>query len=281
MLNAYLSLIASVVSLNMLSIDLSLFNYEFMRHAFIAGTLAAILSGAVGYFVGLRNLAFAGHALTHVGFAGAAGAGLVGMTPLGGQLLVTLLAGMGMGFFGEKISKNDLVIGVILAFALGLGSLFLHLYSDSAAQVTSILFGDLLGVSSGAVKGMGVLTLLSLIVLSILARPLLFASLEPELAEAKGVNLSRLAILFFMVVAVAVTLASQVVGVLLVFTLLVGPAAISLRITRSFWSGMLLSIFLAIGLVWMGIGLAYITDWPVSFWISGLVFIGYLLSYLK
>src|SRR3990167_8470923 len=108
---ACLYLIVSVVSLNMLSIDLSLFSYEFMRHAFIAGTLAAILSGAVGYFVGLRNLAFAGHALTHVGFAGAAGAGLVGMTPLGGQLLITLLAGMGMGVFGEKISKNDLIIG--------------------------------------------------------------------------------------------------------------------------------------------------------------------------
>jgi zinc/manganese transport system permease protein len=254
-----------------------LFAYEFMRNAFIAGTLAAVLAGAVGYFVALRNLAFAGHALTHVGFAGAAGAGLLGLTPMGGQLIVTLLAAMGMGVLGDRVTRDNLSIGIILSFSLGLGSLFLYFYGNYAGQVTAILFGDLLGVSHQALTIMFILTPLSLLVLGIMARPLLFTSLDPELAEAKGVNLSGIGIAFLSMMAIAVTLASQVVGVLLVFTLLIGPAAIATQWTKTFWSGMTVSIILAVLIVWVSIILSYVTDWPVSFWISTLVLVLYMI----
>lgn len=269
----------------MLHIDVvalkSLFAYDFMRHAFIAGTLTAILAGITGYFMALRNLSFAGHALTHVGFTGAAGAVLFGLSPLMGQLIITLLAAIGMGALGDRMTRNDLVIGIILAFALGMGSLFLHFYKNSAGQATAILFGDLLGVSTSALKIMALLTVACLMAIMVIARPLLFASIEAELAEAKGVPLTWLAIGFLVIMAVAVTLASQVVGILLVFTLLIGPAAIALQWTGSFWPGIILSTVLALIIVWLGISLSYLTDWPVSFWISALVFGGYVLGLMK
>lgn len=254
----------------------AMLEYDFMQHAFIAGTLAALLAAVTGYFMALRNLTFAGHALSHVGFAGAAAAGLVSLTPLMGQLFITLLAACGMGALGERMRRNDFIIGIILALALGLGSLFLHFYNSYAGQATAILFGDILGVSTAALKTIALLTISCLIALSVIARPLLFASIEAELAEAKGVPLARITISFLLILAVAVTLASQVVGVLLVFTLLVGPAAIALQWTRTFWAGVMVAVLLAVGIVWISITLTYATDWPVSFWISCLVFFGYL-----
>ncbi len=253
-----------------------LFRYDFMRNAFIAGTIASIVSAAIGYFVVLRSQNFAGHALSHVGFAGAAGAGLIGLSASTGQLMLTLLAAIGMGSLGERASKSDVAIGVILAFSLGLGVLFLYLYSHYAGQAMSILFGDLLGISNKLIHHMLIYAVISLIGLMCIARPLLFASLEPELAEAKGVSLHLISVLFFILVAIAVTEASQIVGILLVFTLLVGPAASALCCTRTFWSGILLSILLGILIVWVGIIFAYFTNWPVSFWISALSLCVYL-----
>lgn len=258
-----------------------IFAYDFMRHAMIAGTIAAILAGIVGYFVVIRHLAFAGHALGHIGFAGATGAILIGTTPLVGQLLLTVLAACGMGFLGERISKSDIAIGVMLAFSLGLGTLFLHFYTAYAGQATAILFGDLLGVSDQAIKLIIILTLISIIALGIIARPLLFTSLEPELAEAKGVSLKLIAVFNLIIIAVAVTIASQVVGVLLVFTLLIGPAAIAQLWTSYFWPGLLLSTIIAIITVWLGIIFAWFSDWPISFWISAIIFGFYLLSKFK
>lgn len=265
----------------MINLFSSMFEYEFMRHAFIAGTVAAILSGVVGYFVIVRNLSFAAHALGHIGFAGASGALLIGLSPITGQLLLTLIAASGMGALGDRISKNDMVIGIILSFCLGLGTLFLHFYGGYAGQAMIILFGNLLGVSNHDLQLMSWLTILSLFAVSIIARQLLFASFEPELAEAKGMPLFWISIIFVIIMATAVTIASQVVGVILVFTLVIGPAAISVQWTRHFWTGMILSILLSIAIVWIGISLSYLTDWPISFWISALVFIMYLLSSLK
>lgn len=261
--------------------DLNLFQFDFMQNAFIAGTFAAILAGAVGYFVILRNLAFAAHALGHIGFAGASGGLLIALTPLTGQFILTLFAAIGIGALGERISKSDMVIGIILSFCLGLGSLFLHLYNGYAGQATIILFGNLLGVSTHDLQIMFWLMLVSLIMMIVISKRLLFASLEPELAEAKGISLFWLSIIFMIILAVAVTLTSQVVGVILVFTLLIGPAAIAIQWTQHYWSGIILSIFLAVLIVWVGIILSYYTDWPISFWISALVFIIYLLNSLK
>lgn len=259
---------------------ISLFEYHFLRNALIAGTIAAILAGFVGYFMVIRRLAFAGHALGHIGFAGATGAGLIGLMPVSGQLILTILAAIGMGSLGHRISKSDIAIGIILALALGLGVLFLHFYTSYAAQAMTILFGNLLGVSAHLIKMMLIYSVLSLLGLSCIARPLLFASLEPELAEAKGVSLPLISILFMVIVAVAVTEASQVVGVLLVFTLLIGPAAAALNWTHRILSGLLLTVLFGIVMVWLGIILAFITDWPIPFWISALAAINYFLSFL-
>ena len=257
---------------------ISLIEFDFLRNALVAGTIAAILAGVVGYFMVIRRLAFAGHALGHIGFAGATGAGLIGLTPLTGQLLLTVMAAVGMGGLGHRISKSDVAIGIVLAFALGLGVLFLHFYMNYAAQAMTILFGNLLGVSAHLIKMMLLCCVISLLTLSVMARPLLFSSLEPELAEAKGVSLPLISILFMITAAVAVTVVSQVVGVLLVFTLLIGPAAAALNWTRRFASGIFLTVFLGIFLVWLGIILAFITDWPIPFWISALTGLTYFLS---
>lgn len=262
-------------------IDLSIFTYDFMRNAFIGGTFAAILAGAVGYFVIIRNLSFAAHALGHIGFAGASGALLVALSPITGQFIFTLFAAIGIGALGERISKSDMIIGVVLSFCLGLGTLFLHLYKGYAGQASIILFGNLLGISHHDLNLMLWLMILSLVTLSIITKRLLFASLEPELAEAKGISLLWLSIFFMVIMAIAVTLASQVVGVILVFTLVIGPAAIAIQWTHHFWSGVILSIILAVIIVWIGIILSYMTDWPISFWISALVFFVYMLNSLK
>lgn len=258
-----------------------LIQYEFMRHAFIAGIMAAVLSGIVGYFVIIRNLSFAAHALGHISFAGAAGALLIGLSPITGQFILTVLAAIGMGALGERISKSDMAIGIVLSFCLGLGTLFLYFYRGFAGQASIILFGNLLGVSNQDIKIMFWLVLLSLSAMCLITRPLLFASLEPELAEAKGISLTGLSISFIVILAIAVTLASQVVGVILVFTLLIGPAAIALQWANGFWSGISLSVFIAVSIVLVGMNLSYLTDWPISFWISALTFFAYLGSCLK
>lgn len=257
------------------------FQYAFMRHAFSAGSLAAVLASAVGFFVVIRQLGFAAHALGHVGFAGACGAMLLGGMPIIGQLVITLLAGIFMGTLGRRLEERDTIIGITLAFALGSGVLFLHFLNAYSGQANSILFGDLLGVSTKAIRWMFVLTLIGLLSLSILARPLWFSSLTPALAEAKGLSLNTLAILFFCIMAIAITMASQIVGVLLVFTLIVGPPAIALQWSRNFWPGISLCISLSLIIVWSAIFLSYYTDWPISFCITALIFLFYLLSVIK
>lgn len=172
---------------------------------------------------------------------GASGALLVGVSPMTGQLWLTLAAAIGMGAMSQHIRKNDMIIGIILAFCLGLGTLFLYLYGGYAGQAMIILFGNLFGVSNHDIQLMLILTVMSVFALSIIAKPLLFASFEPELAEAKGIAVAGLAIIFLIIMATAVTLASQVVGVILVFTLVIGPAAIAIQWTKHFWIGLSLS----------------------------------------
>ena len=246
--------------------------YDFVQNALIAGTAAAILGAIVGYFVVVRNIGFAAHALAHIGFAGAAGAALLGLSPLEGMLLLTIGSGAFMGAAGERVHRSDMAIGMVLSAALGLGTLFLSLYSGFAGQAIAILFGDIFGVSRQQIVEMVVLALICLAALALFSRRLLFASTQPRLAEARGLSLRAIAVGFMIVLAVSVTLASQIVGVLLVFTLVIAPAGISLRFCRSFWSGMLASIILGVAGVWAGILLACITDRPPAFWITSVFF---------
>jgi zinc/manganese transport system permease protein len=245
-------------------------DYDFMRHAFAAATIVALLSGLVGYFLVLRGQTFAGHALAHVGFTGATGAVLIGASPLAGLVVVTVAGGIGMGFAGERLAQRDVAIGMVLALALGLGLLFLHFFTTYATEVTALLFGNVLAVEASTVWVLLALGVLSLAALGVIARPLLFASLQPELAEAKGVSLRGYAVMFLAIVALATAECAQIVGVLLVFTLMVGPAAAAQRLTSRIGWGLALSAALALAEAWGGIALAYWTDWPTSFWITAL-----------
>jgi zinc/manganese transport system permease protein len=259
----------------------TMLEYEFMRTAFLAGGLVAIVGGAVGFFLVLRNLAFAGHALSHVGFAGATGSVLLGLSPLWGLLAFTLAAAVAMGLLGARLRNRDVAVGVILSLALGFGVLFLYLYSTHATQATAILFGNVLGVELETVWALAGLSVVSLGALAYIARPLLFATLAPELAEAKGVSLRLVSVLFLAVVAIAVAEAAQVVGVLLIFALMVGPAAASLRLTSRFGRGIALAVILALAETWLGIALAYVSDWPASFWIVLLSCLVYFASTVR
>jgi zinc/manganese transport system permease protein len=250
--------------------------YDFVRHALAAGTLAAILGAIVGYFVIIRNVAFAAHALSHIGFTGAAAAALFGLNPLQGILFFTVGAGIVMGGSGDKLQRSDMAIGMVLSVALGLGMLFLSLYHGYAGQTKAILFGNIFGVSTDQVMEMALLSLLSLAALAFLSRRLLFASIQPRLAEARGLSLTGLSIAFMMVLAVSVSLASQVVGILLVFTLVIAPAGIALRLCRSFWWGIATSIILGVLVTWTGILLDCLTGRPATFWITSLFFVLYL-----
>ncbi len=256
----------------------TMFDYEFMRAAFAAGSVVAIVAGTVGFFLVLRNLTFAGHALSHVGFAGATGSILVGIGALWGLLAFTVAAAVAMGLLGERLRGRDVAVGIILALAIGLGVLFLQLYTTHATQATAILFGNVLGVSFDTLWSLVGMAVVSLAALGVISRPLVFSTLEPELAEAKGVSLRMISILFLVIVAVAVAEAVQVVGVLLVFALLVGPAAASLRLTTRLAWGVALAALLALLETWLGIAMAYVTDWPTSFWIVLLSCVVYFLS---
>jgi zinc/manganese transport system permease protein len=258
----------------------TMLDYDFMRSAFAAGLVVALVSGAVGYFLVLRQLAFAGHALSHVGFAGATGAFLLGLTPFWGLLALTLAASTAMGLIGERLRGRDIAVGVILSLSLGLGVLFLHLYTAYAAEATALLFGNVLAVSDANLRWLAALAVLSLLGLAVISRPLIFATLEPELAEAKGLSLRLVSVLFLLIVGIAVAEAAQVVGVLLVFALMVSPAATAQRLTTRLKTGVALAVLLALAETWAGIVLAYITDAPPTFWITLLSSGAYLLALL-
>jgi zinc/manganese transport system permease protein len=255
-----------------------MFEYDFMRYAFAAAGVAAIVSGVVGFFLVLRGQTFAGHALGHIGFAGATGAVLLGLAPVWGLVGFTLAAGIGIGLLGERISGRDVAIGVVLALALGFGLLFLHYYTAFAAQAAALLFGNVLAVDRSTVATLLALGVVTLGALAAIMRPLIFATLQPELAEAKGVPVRFVATAFMAIVALAVSQSAQIVGVLLVFALMVGPPATAQRLASGLWSGIMLSAALALAEAWLGIAIAYATDWPVSFCIALLSALGYFVS---
>jgi zinc/manganese transport system permease protein len=257
-----------------------MFEYEFMVNAFAAATIVAVAAGLVGYFLVLRGQTFAGHALSHVGFAGATGAVLIGVSPLAGLVLATVIAGAGMGLLGERLQQRDVAIGIVLAMSLGLGLLFLHFFTAYASQATALLFGNVLGVDRKTVFVLLGLSVVIVAVLAVISRPLIFATLQPELAEAKGVSLRLISVIFLVIVALATAASVQIVGILLVFTLMVAPAATAQLLAIRLWPGLALSVALALLEAWLGLTLAFYTDWPTSFWITALGGAFYLLALL-
>ena len=253
-------------------------DYEFMRTAFAASGVVGVLAGIVGYFLVLRGQAFAAHALAHVGFTGAAGALLIGAPPLAGMAVATLAAGGLMGVLGAESEARDLAIGIVLAGALGAGLLLLHFAASSAAPATALLFGNVFGTDWGGVAALAGLAAVSLAALSRLARPLLFVSLHPDLAEASGVSPRYAGTLFLLIVALAIAASAQLTGVLLVFVLTVAPAATAQRLSRGVLRGVALAAAIAVADAWGGIAISYATDWPPSAAITGLSLGVYLLA---
>jgi zinc/manganese transport system permease protein len=255
-----------------------LLRYGFMQHAFEAGTIVALSAGVIGYFVVLRGLSFAAHALSHIGFAGATGAVLVGAGPLVGLLLFTMSAGAVMGALGQRLRGRDVTIGLVMAWSLGLGLLFTRLYKGSANLAIGILFGQIFGITTEEVAVTLVAGALTVLALVVVYRPLLFATLDEEVAEAKGVPVQTLSIAFMVILAIAVSEAVQVVGVLLIFALIVAPAAIAERFTTRPSRGVLLAAVLAVVFTWAGLTIAYYVPYPAGFFITTIAFWSYILA---
>jgi len=253
-----------------------LFHYPFMVHAFEAGTIVAIVAGAIGYFVVLRGSAFAAHALSHVGFAGATGAVVLGISPVFGLLAFTLVSGATIGALGNRMRSRDVTIGIVLAWTLGLGVLFISLYRGYATEAYALLFGQILRISATDVAITLVAGIVTVAGLIAVYRPLLFSSVDEELASAKGVPVSVLSVVFMAILAIAVTEAVQVVGVLLIFALIVTPAAIAVRFTSRPPVAILIGIGLALLFTWFGLAIAYYSPHPVSFFITSLAFATYV-----
>jgi zinc/manganese transport system permease protein len=265
-------------SLNVLADLQSMWQYDFMQHAFEAGTIVAVIAGIVGYFVVLRRSSFAAHALSHVGFAGAAGAVLFGADPLIGLLLFTSGGGITIAMLGRRAASRDVQIGTVLAFMLGLGVLFISLYSGYATEAYSILFGEILGISYNDVLVTLAASVVILLLTVVVYRPLLFASLDEDVAEAKGLPTLLLGIIFMLLVAVATSISVQVVGVLLIFALMVTPAAIAQRFAKRPLQGIVISVVIALMATWIGLFVSFYEPYPVSFFITSIVFAIYLLT---
>ncbi len=221
------------------SIITDMFQYEFMINAFAAAGIVAVVSGMVGFFLVMRGQAFAGHALSHIGFAGATGAGLIGLAPLWGLIGFTLAAGIVMGMLSERISqprRGDRHRAGAGARLRAVVPALLHVVRHAGDR--AMLFGNVLAVDHATIATLAVLGAITLLALGAIMRPLIFASLQPELAEAKGVPLRFVSTAFLAIVALAVSECAQIVGVLLVFTLMVGPPAAAQRLTTGLWSGL-------------------------------------------
>jgi zinc/manganese transport system permease protein len=261
-----------------------LFHYPFMQHAFLAGTLVAVVAGALGYFMVLRRQSFAGHTLANVGFAGAAGAALIGQPPVVGLLVFGLAAALGIGWLSERQGegsgsgqwRQDIAVGTVLAFSLGLGLLFERLTSSYAGGIYAILFGAALGVSERDITVIAITTGIALVALVFIGRPLFFASLDPLVAGARGVPVRLLSYVFLALLAFAVAQAVQVVGVLLIFSLLVTPGATAQQLTTRPGRAIALSILLALFFTWVGLTIAYYTPYPVGFFITSYAFGTYI-----
>jgi zinc/manganese transport system permease protein len=261
-------------------------NNDFMRYAFVAGTSMALLGGLVGYFLVLRRQAFAGEALSHVAFTAALGAVLLGFDLLVGVFVITVALALGMGAFADQARSYDVAIGTVLAWVLGVGALLLSIYTSSPSVISvggnngqlplNVLFGSILGVQLQQAQQAVAVGAVAAIALMFIARPLLFATLDPTVALVRGVPVRLVGIIFVGLVAATVTEAVQVVGVLLVLSLLVMPAATAQRWTPRPYRALALSAVLAVTITWVGLTLGYFEPYPVTFFITTLAFGAYV-----
>jgi zinc/manganese transport system permease protein len=268
------------LSWNPLSDLRQLFTYPFMVNALEAGTIVAVMAGVTGWFMVLRRQTFAGHTLSVIAFPGAAAASLAGV-PLAvgyfGFCALGALALAGIAGSRRSLSAESAAIGSLQALALALGFLFVSLYHGVLNGVDSLLFGTFLGITSGQVAVLLVVATVAVSLVAIAARPLFFASVDAEVARAGGVPVRLLGFGFLLVLGLSVAETSQITGALLVFALLVTPAATAHQLTPRPLLGIALSISLALAVTWLGLALAYFSVYPVGFYITSLSFGVYVL----
>jgi zinc/manganese transport system permease protein len=259
----------------------ALFTYPFMQHALAAGTIVAVMAGVVGWFMVLRRQTFAGHTLSLTAFTGASAAGLAGVPLAFGYFGVCGLGALALAAAAgtrRSLSSESAATGSVQSLALALGFLFVALYHGILNGLDSLLFGTFLGITSSQVTTLLAVAAVTVAVVALAARPLLFASVDPDVARARGVPVGLVGAGFLLVLGLAVAETSQITGALLVFALLVTPAAAAHRITARPLAGLLLSVLLALVVTWLGLGLAYFSVYPVGFWITSIAFATYVIA---
>jgi zinc/manganese transport system permease protein len=249
---------------------------HFVHTALWAGAVVAVVAGVIGVFVVARGMSFAVHAISELGFTGAAGALVLGIDPVLGMFGGSLIVGVTLGVLSLRGRERDSAIGAVLAFGLGIGVLFLSLYQGYATEATNILFGSIVGVSDGQLRNLLIVAGIVLAGVAILYRPLLFSSVDPEFAAARGVPLRARSVAIFLLLALTTAEAIQVVGVLLVLTLVITPAAAAQRLTGRPGLALALSVGIALVSTEGGILLSLEKSWPTSFFISAISFAAYV-----
>jgi zinc/manganese transport system permease protein len=239
----------------------------FMANAWEIATIVAIVAGVVGFFVVLRGAAFPAHAIPNGAFAGAAGANLIGINPLIGLGVFSVGAALGIGKLGRR-GRADVVTALALVMMLALGAAFLSQSTEYEPQIFSLLFGEILGVSSSEILPVALLGLVCIGAVGVLYRRLMLTSIVPEIAEAKGIGPHRVEMIFLLIVACATTMTVPVVGALLIFTLMIGPPAAARCFTDKPGLAMLGSVSIALVTIWLAIASAYETNWPVGFFVG-------------
>jgi zinc/manganese transport system permease protein len=239
----------------------------FMVNAWQAATIVAIVAGVVGFFVVLRGSAFAAHAIPNGAFAGAAGANLIAVNPLIGLGVFSLGAALGIGAMSRR-GRPDAVTALALVMMLALGAAFLSQSTQYEPEIFSLLFGEILGVSSSQILPVALLGIVCVVAVGVLYRRLLLTSIAPDIAAARGLRPERIETAFLIIVACATTMTVPVVGALLIFTLMIGPPAAARCFTNRTERAMFASVIIALLTVWMAIACAYETNWPVGFYVS-------------
>jgi zinc/manganese transport system permease protein len=261
-----------------------LLSYQFMVNALEAGTIVAVMAGVVGWYMVLRRQSFAGHTIAVMAFPGASGAALAGLPTAVGYYIACGAAALAIGRTGRAAtharSSESAAIGVVQVAGLAAGFLFLSLYSGVLEQLESLLFGTFVGIDRAQVLTLALVAVAVLGGLALVGRPLLLASLDPELARARGVPVRILDVGFLVILGLAVAATSQITGALLVFALLVAPPAAAQVLTPRPALGLVLSVAFALGVVWLGLGISYFSIYPLGFYVTSLGFALYLLAQL-
>ncbi len=238
-----------------------------MMNTWIAATIVALIAGVTGFFAVLRGQSFAAHAIPNGAFAGAAGAGLLGLNVFWGLAVFSLAGALGIGALGRR-ARQDVVTALVLVLMLALGALFISFSTEYSAVTYSLLFGEVFGVESNLLVPIAALGAVALAAMAVLYRPLLLASALPEVADARGVNTRRMELCFLVVMGLAAAMTVPVVGVLLMFALMIGPAAAARSFTKRPSYAIATATGIALVTVWAGIALSYRTNWPLGFYVG-------------